>query len=738
MTDFTKVLALTCLAAVAMPVGASADTKAYGYLFGSKDGRHGFVSFDIAKPQTLTIEGSRDFGSYYPSAGEYVDGKIYTYRVSEADYFELEADSWAVYDAETFKLISSKDMYSMNRAVDMTYDYTTNTMYALIEDRRTSSTLIETSLYAIDLATGDYTLIGSPGELKAIDGNNKVAIDALITLACDPEGQLYAMSSYRYLYKIDKFTGKVEQAAPRHNLGTASQFQSMTFSSDGKLWWAQAHPSYGHFCEIDLTTGVPGGFVDFRTDYEKLNKLGDDAQLTALFFKDKNVRSDSPNAVTELSASISENDVNTVILSWVNPTEDYSGNDAEPTAIRVYRIGTTEPIATLSGDATSYTDTSAPNGNTTYEVIAENNSGCGFPAFTTIFAGYDRLKAVNDLVLTIDDRTANVTWSAPTATVNGGYSDFNAITYNVYRANGNTITSLETGIDKTEFTETVEDDGTFYYIIEPVSGGALGVQAETESFTLTSPKSIPYFTGFEDDQDGQQWIFINASTNTGWSIGKKSYIYDGSKTAIGSTLGNTADDWLISPPLEFEAGEYTVDFYANGASYDTHTFSVCLGNDPKDPKSFTKNFYSVNNEKVYDETGANASGSESKGWAHIETGFKVDDKGIYHVGFHNTNPTTYANLRIDNLSVKKSGQSGITAVGSNNKVTFTTCGKDITVTSSIAITNISVINIAGLAVESVDGESNTITVSCSDIASGVYVVTVRLEDGSLVYKKIVM
>ena len=105
---------------------------------------------------------------------------------------------------------------------------------------------------------------------------------------------------------MDKFTGAVTSAAPRHKLGTVEQFQSMAFDAEGHLWWAQQHPSYGHFCEIDLTTGVPGGFVDFQTDYEKLNKLGDDAQLTGLFFKDKQVNATAPLAATDFKAVVDE------------------------------------------------------------------------------------------------------------------------------------------------------------------------------------------------------------------------------------------------------------------------------------------------------------------------------------------------------------------------------------------------------------------------------------------------
>lgn len=735
MNIFTKTSVAFYLAALASGNCATAQTLAYGYLLGDRNDKHGFVSFDIDHPQTLTIEGKRDYGSIYPCAGEYVDGKIYTFRVSPGDFSELYSDSWAIYDGNTFSIIEEK-YASMNRAVDMTYDYTTNTLYALIEDKYTYGTLIPTSLYAIDMTDFSATLIGTPGELKATDGNNKVTDDALITLACDNKGQLYAMSAYRYLYKVDKFTGKVEQAAPRHNLGTASQFQSMTFDAQGRLWWAQQHPDYGHFCEIDLTTGIPGGFVDFRTDYEKLNKLGDDNQVTALFFKDKTIRPESVKAVTNLKAEVDGNNVNTVKLTWTLPTEDYSGNSATPTAIKIYCLGKSEPIATIDGTSTSYTDTDAPNGNTTYEVLTVGQSGDGFPAFTSIFAGYDRLKAVNNIILTTNDRHATVTWEAPTETVNGGYADFNTITYNVFRAKGEELTSVATNLDKTEFSEDVTEDGKFSYVIEPVSGGVTGIRASSESFILTSPFSIPYFTGFEDDQDGLQWTTINDPASSGWMIGKKSYCYDGNKTAIGMTGGKPSDDWLISPPIKFESGSYIIDFYGNGASYDTHTFDICLGTDPADPASFTQVLYSIENDKVFETGGLNTSG-KAEGWKHVETPiFKVDNAGTYHLGIHNHNACTLSNIRIDNLSIKVAGTGGIASIGCDAKVSIQNYGGDIAVSASCGIASVSVINLSGSTVYSSPIGSANAEISCNGIPKGLYIIAVSLGDGTTVYKKV--
>lgn len=648
---YAMALACSCL----LSGTAIADTTAYGYLFNSKDGKRGFVSFDVAAPQTLK-RATTDYGDIHPMAGEYVDGKVYVYRGELDDMFStITPYDWAIYDAETYRKIDYK-FTSGNRVVDMTYDYTTNTMYALVEDKSTSGELSPTSLCVVDMKTGKYRIIGSPGELTALDGNNKTDIDGLITLACDAQGQLYAMSSYRYLYKVDKFSGAVTQAAPRHKLGTADQFQSMAFDADGHLWWAQQHPSYGHFCEIDLTTGVPGGFVDFTTDYEKLNKLGDDAQVTALYFKDKSVNEKSPLAVTELTAKTQDADPYAVDLTWTLPTVDYKGNPVEITGVKVYCLGTGGGSLTLPADATSCTYTKAPNGNVAFEVIPFNETGNGFPAFTDVFAGMDQLKAVQNLTASISDKDVTVTWEKPVETVNGGYADYDAITYNVYRKLGETKESVAEGIAKMEFAETLDAPGSYTYVVEPVCGGLVGLSAESNAVKITSVASIPYTAGFEDNQDTSLWTIINKHDDGyGWQFGVKSYDYIG-KSAYAVTGGSAylGDDWLISPPIQFKKGSYTLEFYGNGASYDDVSLDACLGTDPSDVSTFDNVIYSIVQDRLYDASG-------TKGWKYIEAKFTVPADGVYHLGFHHKTQTTYANTRIDEVSIK-AAESGVSNV----------------------------------------------------------------------------
>ncbi len=722
---FTLALSATLLSGTTLPALAE-TTTAYGYTLGERDNYTcGFVTFDINAPQTLNRV-TTVYDDYHVSAGEYIDGKLYTFRVEADDFGNVAPYAFTVYDADTYAIENNAVKYDESRVVDMTFDYTTNTLYAIAEDKLTSGSVVPTSLYSIDIATGNRTFIGSPGELTAIDGYGNTADDGLITLACDAAGQLYAMSQYRYFYKVDKFTGKVTQVGERHNLGTRADFQSMAFTAEGKLLWAQNHPSYGHFVEIDLTTGNPGGFVDFNTDYEKIDKLGKDAQVTALNFRDREINRQALKAVSNLKATVNAPDVHSVTLAWQLPAADISGNDGTPTAINVYRLGTSRPIAVLDGTATSYTDTEAPDGTVAYEVIAENGSGFGYPAFVEIFAGYDKLSPVTDLALSVDGRTATLTWNAPTSTINGGYSDYDNITYNIYRMLGTTEETVKTGHTGTEFTETIAADGNYCYVVEPVSGNVAGERAQTEYFQLQSIATVPYFTGFEDEE-GSPWSTINNNPNNpGWTIVKGSYEGKCAKSYQGAKT-EPADCWLISPAFSLDPGTYKIQYYVNGSSYDTHSYDVAVGTDA-DAGSFSQVIYSIDNAIEYD------AGATPKGWKHVEIEFFIETIGTYHIGFHDRTqaPYGYASIYVDNVSINPK-TSSIENAFTDSATTISVNGGIIMVDSTSELTGIELIDTQGRVVKA----SNADTLDATGY-SGMYIISATTADGGRAMAKIAL
>lgn len=726
---FTLAFSATLFAGASLPALAGTST-AYGYTWGERDNYScGFISFDVNAPQTINRL-KTVYDEYHVSAGEYIDGKLYTFRVEIDDFGNVSPYAYTVYDGTSYAVENNILKGDEARVVDMTFDYTTNTLYALAENTLTSGSVVPTSLYSIDIATGDRTLIGSPGELIAINGYGNPDNDCLITLACDAGGQLYAMSAYRYFYKVDKFTGNVTQVGERHNLGTRADFQSMAFTADGKLMWAQNHPDYGHFVEIDINTGNPGGFYDYTTDYDKLDKLGNDAQVTALNFRDRDINRQALKAVGNLSAVVNAPDVHSVSLSWELPAADISGQAAVPTAIKVYRLGTAQPIAELDGTATSYTDTEAPDGSVGYEVIPENGDGFGYPAFAEVFAGFDKLSGVTDLSLSVDGRTATITWKAPTYTLNGGYADYENITYNIYRMRGTTEEAVATGHESTEFTETVAADGNYCYVVEPVSGGIAGERAQSEYFQLQSSATLPYFTGFEDDEEGSPWSTINNNPNNpGWTIGMEYTRYEGkcAKSYQGAKA-EPADCWLISPAFNLGNGIYVVDYYVNGSSYDTHSYDVAVGTSSDDVETFSQILYSINDAIEYD------ADATHKGWKHVGLEFSIKTPGTYYIGFHDRTqaPYGYASLYIDNVSIDLK-ESSIADVDSESGISISVDGGVITASSVSAIASVVLIDLQGRTVKASDA-----AVLNATGYRGVYIVSATTTGGVRTIAKIAL
>lgn len=657
-----KLLLLAFAAAALLPAQnlRAQESVAHGYQMGDSKNMFGFISFPVSQHLTPTMD-KRNFGETHVSAGECVDGIYYTYEVYPDVMGGTSAYSWCVRNASTFEKISETVYpYSTNRVVDMTYDYTTNTMYALVENAVSTGTLTLTSLNVVDLATGQYTLVGTPGDLKAVNGNGKEVDEALITLAADATGQLYAMGEYRQFYSLDKITGKATQIGSQHGIATANQFQSMAFDSKGVLYWAQTHPDYGYLLTIDPTTGVPSYMApDPNPDTKWKNEaslLGDDAEVTGLWFE-KPFAGTAPATVTNLSSAIATDNANKVTLHWALPTKDLKGNPTTLTAVKVFRFGTPDPIATLGADATTYTDPAAPNGNTSYMVCAVSEAGQGRGACTTLFTGADALMPVGNLSAALDGTTVTVTWTAPTATKNGGYADYNNITYRVWRICGDTEEMLAQSVAETTYTDELTKAGTYFYSIEPVSCGVVGYAKDSNTVTYTTTMGIPYSTGFDDAGDGPLWTFANNHSNAsyGWSIalGIAYQRLDGKFAQLKSySSSEPCNDYMFSPAIAFTPGNYTLSYWLNGSvAADAHSWDIYLSKTPSADAEKAVQIESHTNEKP------------GNTWiASTPANFTVAEAGNYHLVFHGKTTDSYCTLKIDNVRLDNSGSGALGTV----------------------------------------------------------------------------
>lgn len=645
------ILGLSAIAASAFAPAVQAESVAHGYQMGDEKNVFGYISFPVSQFATPTVD-KRNYGETHVSAGECVDGIYYTFEVYPDVMGGVSAIDYRILNAKTFEILKHVEFYNdTRRVVDMTYDYTTNTMYALVEDKIVTSSIGKTSLNIVDLNTGKCTVVGSAGDLKAIDGNGKEVEESLITLAADAEGNLYAMGEYRQFYKLDKFTGKATQIGSQHSIATTNQFQSMAFDTEGVLYWAQSHPDYGYFLTIDPKTGVPSYMAEDPNPETKWKNeasiLGANAEVTGLYFE-KEFSGKGPAAPTGLTLKVADNNPNIVNISWTAPAVDLKGNKVEVSAVNVYRLGNPAPIATLAADATSYTDQTAPGGNQSYMVAAVAGNEHGRGAVETIFVGADELMPVTDLKAELENATVTVTWKAPTSTFNGGYADYDNITYRIWRIKGTDEVVIADNVAETVYVDELTEAGTYYYSVQAITCGVIGYAEDSNSVTYVKTASIPYFTGFESDEDGSLWTFVNNHSNTsyGWSVtaGYAYQRYDRNFAQLKSAgSSEPCNDYMFSPAIEFAPGTYSLEYMLNGSlSSDTHSWSVYIADAPSVDANIIADIESHDNEKV------GSSWIKSNG-----STFTVEKAGTYHLVFHGTTTATYCTLKIDNVSITK-------------------------------------------------------------------------------------
>ena len=650
------------IVALAAVLTTSAQQTAHGFLMGDYDGRYGFVSFKTSSPCDFQITHRTTAYNYMPTAMEKVGNTLYASAVKYDAIGMLPQYGFGIIEPGTYKFKPIKmanDNDGDQRIADMTYDYTTHTMYALAEDKVSgdpSTKVTTTGLYIVDLNTGKLTKVGSIGQLTAIDGYARRVETILIALACNSRGELYAMSDLRQFYKVDKYTGKATQIGKQHRNVTYEYFQSMAFSPDDKLYFARAR-----YCSVldsvNVSTGVP---VAIDTLVAK------DANVTGLYFDGKPYTGNHPRALLSLMATPDAASHHTVHLQWLLPTRTENGDPVGTISeVRVYRLGHETPIAVLPGNALEYTDEHCDDGLNTYEVQTVGAGGLSSPATAVVRHGYDQVQKVDTVICSNPDngKFVTITWTRPTQTVHGGYADLNHVTYNVYRLKSDGYVQIARNVADTVYKDTLDLPGKYMYVVEPEYGGVKGIGASNASIvTYIDAKvhEIPYNTGFEKTDDTDEWLIINDHTNAtlGWGIGaQKSNSYKG-RYAFAHSFGasNPLHDWLMSPALHMKAGEYTLSYMRKAQSWGKIAYKVMLGTAQRDTAT-----YKTELQKVDGLKGSNK-------WEKVTTHFTIDAEGNYNIGFY-ASTKDFCDFFIDSVTVSPRTADGIQLHNSGRVVT---------------------------------------------------------------------
>ncbi len=484
-----KQILILSVALMAFASVVSAQTTIYAYRCWqqvSGDAVTGPVKFPSDNPRDMTLIADQSkLGHVY--AGAYYNYKWYAQVTNVGTQSSVDGLYTIDYLTGERTLIAKGG----TQLSDMTYDYATNTMYGIKYGAHT--------LAKIDLKTGVVTTVGD----FANAGGTKFDV---LALACDAQGNMYAVSPDDVFYSINKETAVGTSIGV---LGADAAFtQSMTFDlATGRLYWAN-NGDYILY-EIDVKTGAA----------KKINDIGIDGvdSTNSLFIPWINVPEGAPDRVTDRKAVAQGSNV---ALSWVNPAIDAQGNVMDDFAgVKIYRdetlVATINYTITNAGQAVSYEDKGVENGPHSYKIVPFNSKGEGgvdTDAIST-YVGKNAPGAVGNLVVSQGDSQAILSWTAPVEGMFGGEYDVNSVTkYVVTRTQG-------TSVVKNECTETTYTDtpafGTYTYSVHAVNEVGEGVVTTAAPIMVKPADWIVMMTGVAEVETDKTYKFYDAGGPNG-------------------------------------------------------------------------------------------------------------------------------------------------------------------------------------------------------------------------------
>lgn len=611
---------------------ANGTTKtAYGVLgFDLTDGNmlNGLVSFPFTEGARFSLV------KYFGDANHDVTAGAYAERYYYAELTQTDLTTQKMIPVELIRYDIEKDVTESvgelsgytSHINDMSYDYSTKTMYAI-------SVLNDayTQLFTIDLNTAQSKLVAD------LDRR-------FFTLACTYEGQLYGISFEGDLCKIDKTNGNVTVVGATGWHPT--YYQSMEFDhSDETLYWAANLMGGTDFDDCIATVDINTGAA------QKVAAVGNSPQIAGLYVPFAASEKGTPSAVSDFECVPGANGATTVALYWMNPTQTFDGKELTAlTDIKVYRDR--ELIKTFEnpeiGEEMSYTDDlgDVKGGYHFYSVVASNSVGEGAEEKVRIFVGRDIPADITTLTLQHDGYDkAVISWNQPELGPNGGYVDASSLSYKVVRKPDGRV--IADGLKQTTVSdENISPVSQYSYSVVASNADGESNAVETETRVFGPAYSMPVtfdFTAFAADnswtvmdanKDGYAWMWTKVSS------GDRVMGHQASSTAV-------SDDWLISYYMPFEKdATYRAEMELHAYSADKLEFALL------------DEMYTVKPAQVLDTV--TIKGNRDK--QRIGVVFKAESDGYKNLGIHALSPMRADWLEVFNLSVKKAEKSNLAAV----------------------------------------------------------------------------
>lgn len=556
------------------------EKPAYAFVTGEQIGgvgdfqyiNYGITTFDLHNPdeRTLLYYINKDSidqvmapWRYAILTGAFADD-VYYYL----DYYQIPTGHKTIglksVDLETEQTKIIADYADSNTTYfSMTYDYSTQTMYAL--DGFDSG---YTGLVTVDLETGTKTPACT---FSTWDGSYNTS-PRFKAIACNYDGEIYALEYWGDFYQIDKETGECTKIARMNYVPSTALMYSQNLVFDhttGDLYWlVYDFYDWSSVHTIDLFTGQSTRITP--------DPIKDRAVFTGLHIPFKIAEAGAPAKVENLTLTPGANGATEATLEWDNPTKTFGreGTLEDLTHIDIYRNN--EVVHTISnpiiGGHVTWTDTNVLSGLTKYKIVPTNEDGDGEPKSVSAFVGRGVPVAVTNINVVNNGGDAVLTWDASAGGKYDAWIDRSTLVYEITRYPGEV--AVITNESKTSYTDAGLDPGKYYYTILAKTTDGDGEMATSDKRVIGSNHTIPYTCDYGTQELFDTWDVIDGNGDgTTWQYGIGFYGLTPYYSALYtySWNGADADEWLISLPVDFEAGQaykLTFDVRMSGTSYN--------------------------------------------------------------------------------------------------------------------------------------------------------------------------
>ncbi len=363
--------------------------------------------------------------------------------------------------------------------------------------------------------------------------------------------------------------------------------QSMEFDhTDGSLYWASnQYSGDNHLIKFDIankTCKSVGGLG------------GKGTQIMGLYIPYAIGGFSTPGQPSDVSFMPGISGSEEATLSWTNPTLTHGGKAlSDLSTITIERDG--EAIRSFEdvtpGQEIEWKDESVKTGEHIYTIIATNEQGSGRPVNIDGYVGKDVPARVQNINIQSGENCASIliNWDATIEGGHAGYFPTEGVTYEVTRY-PDQIVVAENLTETTFKDESIKRLAQYYYGVTAKNEVGSGFQGYAPDIIVAgAPIDIPYSCEFINEiVDKNQWSCIDGNKDgLGWyyNAGYSNIYFGGYSFGLeyvqfGQESQEDANEWLISPPTNFEAGkDYVITFESRSMGEDLMNITIGTSND---------------------------------------------------------------------------------------------------------------------------------------------------------------